>query len=114
MLLFTDSLKKESRKNVFRIIFCGITMKQYIKGNISDKAATSVKYFIKMLSQCCETTIFMFLGLSTVSTSHHWDTAFIVLNVLFCVVYRAAGNLRKKTKSDLNIFTFQINLVFMH
>ena len=37
-------------------------MKQYIKGNITEAATNSVKYFTKMLSQCSETVIFMFLG----------------------------------------------------
>lgn len=46
---------------------------------------------VQMLSSCSETIIFMFLGLSTVSTSHYWDTAFVGLTVLFCLVYRAIG-----------------------
>ena len=63
-------------------------MKQYVEGNGSQKSQTTVKYFLKMLSSSSETIIFMFLGLSTVSTSHHWDTAFVGLTVLFCLVYR--------------------------
>ena len=39
-------------------------MKQYVKENITHDANSSIKYFIKMLSQCSETVIFMFLGLS--------------------------------------------------
>jgi hypothetical protein len=38
-------------------------MKQYVKGNITEEAASSVKYFVKMLAQSSETAVFMFLGL---------------------------------------------------
>lgn len=68
-----------------------MAMKQYIKGNISHEAATSVKYFTKMLAQACETIIFMFLGLSTIANHQHWDPAFMILTVVFCLVYRVIG-----------------------
>ncbi|KRY48495.1 Sodium/hydrogen exchanger 3, partial [Trichinella britovi] len=76
---------------ILAIVFCGISMKQYVEGNVSEKSQTTVQYFLKMLSSSSETVIFMFLGLSTVSTYHQWDTAFIALTIFFCLVYRTIG-----------------------
>jgi NhaP-type Na+/H+ or K+/H+ antiporter len=66
-------------------------MKQYIKGNITHDASSSVKYFVKMLAQCSETIIFMFLGLSTITSHHHWDCWFVLATIVLCLVYRAIG-----------------------
>lgn len=66
-------------------------MKEYVKGNLSYEANTSVKYFTKMLAQCSETVIFMFLGLSTVSSNHKWDTNFIIITVASCLIFRTIG-----------------------
>lgn len=84
-------------KNLFhyRITFCGITMKNYVEGNISPKSHTTVKYAMKMLSSSSETIIFMFLGVNTVNDQHDWNTAFILLTIFFCSFFRAVGNLEK-------------------
>ena len=75
----------------FRCTFCGITMKQFVEANVSQKSHTTIKYFLKMLASVCETIIFMLLGISTVVDNHEWDTAFVVLVLLFCLVYRTIG-----------------------
>ncbi|KAK2718070.1 hypothetical protein QYM36_006759, partial [Artemia franciscana] len=74
---------------ILAITFCGITMKNYVETNISQKSHTTIKYAMKMLSSSSETVIFMFLGVSTVHDQHAWNTAFILLTILFCSVYRA-------------------------
>ncbi len=66
-------------------------MKKYVEANISRKSHTTIKYFLKMLASVCETIIFMFLGVSTVVDTHEWDTAFILLTLAFCLVYRTIG-----------------------
>uniref|UniRef100_A0A158P7M8 Sodium/hydrogen exchanger n=1 Tax=Angiostrongylus cantonensis TaxID=6313 RepID=A0A158P7M8_ANGCA len=80
-----------SLSSIIAIAVCGMVMKQYVKGNITAAAANSVKYFIKMLSQSSETVIFMFLGLSTMSSNHYWDTAFVCATIGFCLIYRTIG-----------------------
>uniref|UniRef100_A0AC35F8Q9 Sodium/hydrogen exchanger n=2 Tax=Panagrolaimus sp. PS1159 TaxID=55785 RepID=A0AC35F8Q9_9BILA len=77
--------------SILAIVSCGIAMKEYVKGNLSYEANTAVKYFVKMLALCSETIIFMFLGLSTVSSNHHWDTYFIVITIASCLFYRTFG-----------------------
>ncbi|KAA0201157.1 Na[+]/H[+] hydrogen exchanger 2 1 [Hyalella azteca] len=78
---------------ILSITFCGIAMKNYTTRNISSKSQTTVKYAMKMMAQCSETIIFMFLGVSTVHDDHAWDTAFVGLTILFCSVYRVIGTL---------------------
>uniref|UniRef100_A0AC35TI22 Sodium/hydrogen exchanger n=1 Tax=Rhabditophanes sp. KR3021 TaxID=114890 RepID=A0AC35TI22_9BILA len=78
--------------SILAITSCGMIMKQYVKGNISHSAASSVKYFIKMLAHSSETAIFMFLGLSTISLAgYHWDTSFVICTIVFCVLFRVIG-----------------------
>ncbi|KAI6212349.1 Sodium/hydrogen exchanger [Aphelenchoides besseyi] len=76
---------------ILAICCCGIVMKQYVKGNITHEAASSVKYFIKMLSNSSETVVFMFLGLSTMSSHQYFDLWFVVVTVAACLIYRTIG-----------------------
>ncbi|KAJ8949754.1 hypothetical protein NQ318_005077 [Aromia moschata] len=76
---------------ILAITFCGITMKNYVEANISNKSHTTIKYAMKMLSSSSETIIFMFLGVATVNRNHDWNTWFVVLTIVFCSVYRVIG-----------------------
>nr|CAI5853582.1 unnamed protein product [Callosobruchus analis] len=76
---------------ILAITFCGITMKNYVEANISNKSHTTIKYAMKMLSSSSETIIFMFLGVATVNKNHDWNTWFVLLTILFCSVYRVIG-----------------------
>lgn len=63
-----------------------------MKANISEQSATTVRYTMKMLASGAETIIFMFLGISAVDPLiWTWNTAFVLLTLVFISVYRAIG-----------------------
>lgn len=90
----------------YRIMFCGITMKNYVAQNVSPTSLTTVKCGLKVLSNGSESVIFVFLGISTVNDYHEWNTAFILLTILFCTVYRALG------KGFIDPLNFFLNTLF--
>lgn len=74
------------------ITFCGICCQKYVKANISEQSATTVRYTMKMLASGAETIIFMFLGISAVDPLiWKWNTAFVLLTLVFISVYRVIG-----------------------
>jgi len=80
-----------STSGILAITFCGMFMKQYIEFNISKKSNATIEYVLKMLASIMETIIFMFMGLSTVSDTHSWNTGFIIVTIVACSVHRAIG-----------------------
>uniref|UniRef100_A0A914X3B0 Sodium/hydrogen exchanger n=1 Tax=Plectus sambesii TaxID=2011161 RepID=A0A914X3B0_9BILA len=76
---------------ILAIVTCGLVMKQYVKSNVTGKSLVTVNYFLKTLSSSCEAIIFMLLGLSTISEKHYWDTAFVAVTVVACLVFRFIG-----------------------
>ncbi|XP_053571762.1 sodium/hydrogen exchanger 3 [Bombina bombina] len=77
---------------ILAITFCGIFCQKYVKANISEQSATTVRYTMKMLASGAETIVFMFLGISAVDPNvWTWNTAFILLTLLFISVYRIIG-----------------------
>eukprot|EP01135_Chromosphaera_perkinsii_P004950 Nk52_evm17s305 gene=Nk52_evmTU17s305 len=73
---------------IISILFCGVVMKHYCETNVSAKSLVAFKYILKMLSSTSESIVFLFLGIATVSESHHWHVGFIMWTLLFCLVYR--------------------------
>ncbi|CAF4008609.1 unnamed protein product [Rotaria magnacalcarata] len=80
-----------SVSGILAITFCGMVMKQYVSFNISKKSDATTEYVLKMLSSIMETIIFMFMGLSTVSDNHSWNTGFVLITILSCLVFRVIG-----------------------
>ncbi|KFM58751.1 Sodium/hydrogen exchanger 2, partial [Stegodyphus mimosarum] len=76
---------------ILSLVFCGITMKNYVEENISNKSHVTVRYVTKMLATASETIIFVVLGVSTVNDNHEWNTWFVLFSILFCSIYRAIG-----------------------
>lgn len=44
-----------------------------------------------MLASIMETIIFIFMGLSTISDHHSWNTGFVLITIVACSVYRLLG-----------------------
>jgi hypothetical protein len=86
-----------------------MVMKQYVSFNISKKSDATTEYVLKMLSSIMETIIFMFMGLSTVSDHHSWNTGFVLMTLLSCLVFRVIGmkNFQIETKLQMNFFSFR-------
>lgn len=77
---------------ILAITFCGICCQKYVKANLCEQSITTVRYAMKMLASGAETIIFMFLGISAVDTTiWTWNTAFILLTLVFISVYRVIG-----------------------
>ena len=66
-------------------------MKQYVEFNITKKSNATIEYVLKMAASIMETIIFMFMGLSTVSDYHSWNTGFVIITIVCCMVYRFIG-----------------------
>ncbi|CAF0800571.1 unnamed protein product [Rotaria sordida] len=76
---------------ILAITICGMMMKQYVEYNITKKSMATIEYVLKMASSIMETIIFMFMGLTTVSEQQTWNTGFVIVTLLSCLIYRAIG-----------------------
>lgn len=66
-------------------------MKQYVEFNIAKKSNSSIEYILKLAANTTETIIFIFMGLSTVSDEHSWNTGFVLVTLFSCAIYRIIG-----------------------
>ncbi|CAI9535674.1 unnamed protein product [Staurois parvus] len=76
---------------IMALIASGVVMRPYVEANISHKSHTTIKYFLKMWSSVSETLIFIFLGVSTVAGSHHWNWTYVICTLFFCLIARVLG-----------------------
>lgn len=77
-------------------------MKQYVEFNVSKKSNATIEFILKMAASIMETIIFMFMGLSTISDYHSWNTGFVIVTVVSCCLYRFIGVLIFASLSNLN------------
>jgi solute carrier family 9 (sodium/hydrogen exchanger), member 3 len=80
-----------STSGILAITFCGMFMKQYVEFNITKKSNATIEYVLKMFASIMETIIFIFMGLSTISDSHSWNTGFVILTLVSTTLYRCLG-----------------------
>ncbi|CAI5454882.1 unnamed protein product [Caenorhabditis angaria] len=73
---------------ILAIVTCGLLMKPYVMGSMTDQADITVKYFQKTLSSICEAIIFVFLGFSIFSKNHRFDFIFSITTVIACILCR--------------------------
>ncbi len=66
-------------------------LKQYVELNIGKKSSATIEYVLKMLANIMETIIFLFMGISVESDNHSWNTAFVIVTLVSCTVYRILG-----------------------
>jgi len=77
---------------ILSITFCGITMKNYVKQNISEDSTVTIRSAAHMFANCAEMMIFLFLGVFTVNDEiHEWNWWFIVCTIGFCLIFRVIG-----------------------
>ncbi|XP_041127708.1 sodium/hydrogen exchanger 2-like [Polyodon spathula] len=80
-----------SLSSIMAIVTCALTMKYYVEENVSQKSCTTIRHFLKMWSSVSETLIFFFLGVTTVTSKHEWNWAYISFTLIFCFVWRWLG-----------------------
>nr|XP_015213095.1 PREDICTED: sodium/hydrogen exchanger 3 [Lepisosteus oculatus] len=81
-----------SVSDILAITFCGICCQKYINANMDERSVTTVRYTLKLMANGSETIIFVFLGISAIDPNIWvWDTAFILLTLVFILVYRFIG-----------------------
>lgn len=74
--------------------FCGVCCQKYVNANMSESSVTTVRYAMKVFANGSETIIFVFLGISAIDPEIWvWNTAFILLTLVFVLVYRVIGKM---------------------
>ncbi len=66
-------------------------MKQYVEFNMSKKSNETIEFVYKIGANIMETIIFIFMGISTVSDNHSWNTGFVLITIAACTIYRIIG-----------------------
>jgi len=83
---------------ILAITFCGITMKNYVEQNISETSSTTIRASAHMFANIAELTIFLFLGVFTVTGTdvhgesiHEWNWWFVICTIAACIICRVIG-----------------------
>uniref|UniRef100_A0A4W5PMX1 Sodium/hydrogen exchanger n=1 Tax=Hucho hucho TaxID=62062 RepID=A0A4W5PMX1_9TELE len=72
--------------------FCGVCCQKYINANMDKRSVSTLRYVMKVFANGSETIIFVFLGITAIDPSIWvWNTAFILLTLLFIFVFRFIG-----------------------
>ncbi|MGH0155052.1 UNVERIFIED_CONTAM: hypothetical protein FKN15_056621 [Acipenser sinensis] len=96
-----------SLSSILAITFTGVCCQKYVQANLCKESATTVRYMMKMLANGSETIIFMMLGISAVDRGIWvWNTAFILLTLLFIAVYRVVG-IKQSTHGSHDLFCIE-------
>ena len=66
-------------------------MKQYIEFNMAKRSSETIEYVYKIGANIMETIIFIFMGITTVSDQHSWNTGFVLITIAACTIYRIIG-----------------------
>ncbi|XP_023648791.2 sodium/hydrogen exchanger 3.1 isoform X1 [Paramormyrops kingsleyae] len=81
-----------SLSSILAITFCGVCCQKYVNANMAESSVTTVRYAMKVFANGSETIIFVFLGISAIDPEIWvWNTAFILLTLVFVLVYRIIG-----------------------
>ncbi|KAL4629771.1 sodium/hydrogen exchanger 3-like [Arapaima gigas] len=81
-----------SLSSILAITFCGVCCQRYVNANMAESSVTTVRYAMKVFANGSETIIFVFLGISAIDPNIWvWNTAFILLTIVFVLVYRIIG-----------------------
>lgn len=75
---------------IISVLFCGLTMGQYMVGNLSEKTRLYTKEMFEVLSTLTETIIFAYLGFSLFSFAQTWDVALIFVTLFNLLISRFA------------------------
>jgi sodium/hydrogen exchanger-like protein 3 len=66
-------------------------IKQFADFNVSKRGNSTIEYILKMLANIMEIIIFIFMGVTTVSDNHSWNTGFVLITIASCTVFRILG-----------------------
>ncbi|CAJ0565158.1 unnamed protein product, partial [Mesorhabditis spiculigera] len=83
--LLTESMHLSA---ILSLVVIGIIMKNYMPGNVSDPMVFTVEYLLKMGSSYSESLVFVFLGVSVVSSNHQFDFWFVTCTLTGCLIFR--------------------------
>ncbi|XP_029641618.1 uncharacterized protein LOC115216422 isoform X2 [Octopus sinensis] len=81
---------------ILGVIFCGISIKQYVQAHLSRRSLTSskgaVSLSLKTVSCVCEALVLLFL-LSVDTQAHCWNSIIVFFCLFLCINYTSLGGI---------------------